>query len=222
MREWAFAQVDVVDEEAINPVFTGATNNSGVVRNIITTTRAHDSKKVTIRFYVHSAGAAYVYHRPDQTESERPRGEDPDELEVTTRRSASEKDISLAKLEGNTAIVNAPDTSKAYEMDSTKVFSRATTPLELFDSIPSGTDHVVVSSHGVEVGGNVCMFVGGVKASSKFDWGLQLYGCLQETEGKVSANCVVWLGGCASDRIMSFARWRRRRPNARSSPPAIF
>jgi hypothetical protein len=194
VREWAFAQLDIVDGVPINPRFTGATNNMRVIRSI-TLAKSPDPKKVTIKFYAHSAGNAYVYlHDPTIADPFAPVEKIQMQVEVQTRRSGSESGISLTKLEGTTAAVNAPDTI-SYEMSSTEVF-RANDPLALFKSIPAGANHVVVASHGIVVGQNTCMFAGG---ATKPSLRLGLDNCevvFATLKGKVATNCVVWLGGC--------------------------
>lgn len=195
LREWAFAQLDVVDGVPINPRFTGATNNMSVIRNI-TLAKSADLKKLTIKFYAYSAGNAYVYlHDPAIANPFAPVENIQMQVEVNTRRANSPNEISLTKLEGATAVVNAPDTI-SYEMSSSQVFNRATNPLELFNGIPAGANHVVIASHGAMVGPNICMFPGGIMNPS-LRLGLDNVDVVFATlKGKVAENCVLWLGGC--------------------------
>jgi hypothetical protein len=194
MREWAFAQLDVVDDVPISPSVVGGTNNIGVIRDI-TVTKSQDPKKVTIKFYAYSAGNAFVYLRDATAQDPFAAVENKQmQIEVETRRAQSESGISLTKLEGQTAVVNAPDT-QSYEMSSTQVF-RASNPLEIFKHIPPQVDHVVIASHGIVVGQSTCMFIGGATKSSLR---LGLDNCevvFATLKGKVAPNCVVWLGGC--------------------------
>jgi hypothetical protein len=194
IREWAFALLDIVDGVAIDSSFTGATNNLGVIRRVALV-KSSDTKKVTIKFYAHSAGNAYVYlHDPTVASPFTPVEKMLMQVEVQTRRSGSEDGISLTKLEGTTAAINAPDTN-AYEMSSTEVF-RADDPRAIFNSVPKGANHVVIASHGIVVGQNSCMFVGGASKPGQrlgLDNVTTVFATLHD---KMAENGVVWLGGC--------------------------
>jgi hypothetical protein len=193
LREWAFAQVDVVDNVPILGAMVGATNNP-VIRNV-ESSRSSDSKTVTIKFYAHSPGNAYVYLNDPATNSPFTAAEKIQmQVEILPRRAAKPEETSLTRLDGKTVAINAPDT-ESYEMTSSEIF-RASDPLEIFKRVPADTDHVVLASHGITVGGDVCMFIGGANKSS-LRLGLTnveaVFGLLK---GKVAKNCVIWLGGC--------------------------
>lgn len=194
VREWAFAQLEVVDNVPIPDKFTGETNNVSVVREI--SAKSASPKKVTIRFYAHSRGAAYVYlHDPAVADHFASVEKMLMQVAVEPRSANKEDEISLTRLEGTTAVVNAPDAA-SYEMSSTQTFT-ASDPLQLFKSIPNGTNHLVISSHGIEVGGNICMFPGGASKPSQ-RLGLDNVEAVFATLKPKAApdNCVVWLGGC--------------------------
>src|SRR5262249_6368158 len=64
--------------------------------------------------------------------------------------------------------------------------------------------HVVVSSHGVPVAEQVCMFVGGLGRDS-LRLGLDNCEAVFATlKGKVAKDCVVWLGGCTIGQNREF------------------
>jgi hypothetical protein len=114
MREWAYAQLDVTDSAAIPVSFKGASNNMGVIHDV---TSKGSPNKVTIKFYAYAPGSAYVFlHDPADPDPFAAAEKLVMQVEVVTRRSGSEGDISLTKLQGVTAVVNAPDTI-AYEMN---------------------------------------------------------------------------------------------------------
>lgn len=204
MREWAYAKLNVVSTVPFKMTVTAGTNNMGVIRNL-KLIRSGDPKQVTISFYAHSSGNAYVHLCDAAAKNPLSAVEDTlMQVVVGTRRAASEKGISLTKLEGKTAAINAPDT-QAYKLSSTQSFT-SDDPRELFKSVPSGADHVVIASHGMEVGGNICMFVGGGNKPSQrlgLDNCEVVFGTLK---GKVSANCVVWLGGCTIGQNIEFCK----------------
>jgi hypothetical protein len=79
-------------------------------------------------------------------------------------------------------------------------------PLELFKSIPGGANHVVIASHGMEVGGNICMFTSGASNPSG-RLGLDNVETVFATlKGKVAETCVVWLGGCTIGQNIEFCK----------------
>jgi hypothetical protein len=194
VREWAFAQLDVVDDVPIPDKFTGETNNMSVVREV--SAKSASLKKVTIRFYAHSRGAAYVYlHDPAVADHFASVEKMLMQVTVEPRSANQESETSLTRLEGTTAVINAPD-AKSYEMSKTETYS-AKNPLELFKTIPNGTNHLVISSHGIEVGGNICMFPGGSSSPSQrlgLDNVAEVFATLKTKAAP--DNCVVWLGGC--------------------------
>jgi hypothetical protein len=156
VREWAFAQLDV---EAVDDGLKATSNNPTIVPQVfeqgdkrITTTRAAGSKKVTVRFYANGAGFSFIhlFDKDPMVAAEDIRMQ----VEVQTRRAPQESEVSLTPLEGKTVAINAPDT-KAYEMDTTLTYANATDPLTLFDQVPADTNHVVLASHGIEVGGKI-------------------------------------------------------------------
>lgn len=196
MREWSFAQLDVVDNVPIDPTFQAGTNHPALMREM-RLARSADPKKVTISFYAHSAGNAYVHLRS-------PTAANPFEavekilmqVEVVARRSGTPASIALTRLDGITAVINAPDTGN-YDLGTTTTFA-GKNPLELFNTVPPQANHVVISSHGIEVGGAVCMFPGGASKPSLRLGNDNVEDVFRTLKGKVAEkNCVVWLGGCA-------------------------
>lgn len=194
MREWAYAQVDVVDTATMPMSYVGGTNNSGVIRNI-TAKRSPDGKTITLKFYAHQPGNAYVHLR-DSTGSDPWKAVDDKlmQLVVETRRAGQEADLSLTKLEGTTFVTNAPDTI-AYELGTTEVF-KSSDPGKLFDKVPAGANHVVVASHGKMKSGHLCMYVGGGDKDDRRLGNDNVSFVFAKLKGKVSDKCVVWLGGC--------------------------
>jgi hypothetical protein len=148
VREWAFAQVDVQDvAEGLN----ASSNNPSVAAGAfdssekgIKTTRA--GSNVTVTFYANSTGFTFVHLF--ETDPFIAADDVRIQVEVLMRRAKQPAEISLTKLEGNTVVINAPD-AKSYDMDRTITFSStAINPLSVFAGVPSGTNHVVISSHG--------------------------------------------------------------------------
>jgi hypothetical protein len=198
LREWAFGQVYVVDKDPINPAFTGATNNMYVVRPV-TTEKTSEPTRVTIKFFARTLGGkggnlAYVYlHDPTEPNAFTPVEKIQMQVEVQERKSIS-GNVSLTTLKGITFAVNAHDTKSSYKMgkDTTKVHPKASNPLDLFASTPSGVNHVVVSSHGGHDQGNqLCMLVGGqLEQSSRLDVH-NVEEVFKPLKSKVAKECVV-------------------------------
>ena len=204
VREWAFAQVNVenmatnLEATSNNPnVVLGHTvrGEKGIKTTNISTTQA------TIKFFANARGFTFIYMF-DKDPSTAVDGVQM-QVEVLERRAASPANISLTKLNGKTVAINAPD-AQSYTMDSTLIFSNAAiNPLSFFSGVPSGTNHVVISSHGgVPTTADrtdstkICMFVAGFKLESlRLDVG-NVEGVFNTLKGKVAEQCVIWFGGC--------------------------
>jgi len=202
VREWAFATVDVngvpadLQPESNNP------NVSPGCRDLddrkITGTRGADQTKMTVRFYAKSPGFTIVHlFKTDPFTAEG----DGIQVEVTKRQASGPDKISLAKLEGTTFVVNAPD-AKAYSAATTSTFEVAGKSIgNIFDALPSQADHVVISSHGGFLGQSgpdteLCMFAAGVRNSQERLGVHNVVEVFSKLKGRVSKTCVAWLGGC--------------------------
>jgi len=117
-------------------------------------------------------------------------------------------------LEGSTFAINAHDAAM-YQMDRTMTFSpSATSVAPLFAGVPSGTNHIALSSHGgvpteadetnfEKLGLYVC----GFKAYLRLDMS-NVESVFRVLKGKVAENCVIWFGGCnigANDKFCALA-----------------
>ncbi len=202
VREWAFAEVDVTDvAEGLQPESNNPNVSPGCrdkADRAIRGTRAADRSKMTIRFYAKAKGFTMLHlFRTDPFKAEG----DSLQVEVMERRASSANDISLAKLLGKSFVVNAPD-AKAYSMTHTTTFDvTGKTVHNVFDAVPSGADHVVVSSHGGFLGSagadtELCMFAAGTKNSGERLGVHNVTEIFAKLKGKVAETCVIWLGGC--------------------------
>jgi len=210
VREWAFAQVNVTDVDVGLEV---TSNNPNVVlgkdeasEKGLKQTRSPGTKNVTVKFYAMDPGFTFVHLIGPDVKVQ---------VEVMTRRAPSEAAISLTKLEGKTVVINAPD-AKAYTMDTSLTFNtKAGSAGSFFDGVPSGVNHVVVSSHGGVLtdadkadANKLCMFVSGFDLTSfRLDVG-NAEEAFKALKGKVAKDCVIWLGGCtigANDKFCSTA-----------------
>jgi hypothetical protein len=204
-REWAIAELNVVDTVAIDNTYVAMTNNPEVVK-IVGQTFSADRKTVTIKIFGMKPGAAYVYlHAPADTNMFAPASGAQMQVVVTERRAPAVDKVSPTTLKGLTFASNAPDTL-TFEMSVTQMFSGPDAK-SLFNLVPGNADHIAVSSHGIMFGEPqnaqgeatdkyMCLFVGGASSPSlriSLDNVVEVFAPLK---GKVSGNCIIWLGGC--------------------------
>ena len=116
------------------------------------------------------------------------------QLVVEMRRAPTESAISYTTLNGTTFAVNAPDTD-CYELGTTTKF-QSPDPLKLFEKMTGKPNHVVIASHGITVGQDVCLFIGGAKSPSSRLGLTNVEIVFAQLKGKVADKCIVWLGGC--------------------------
>ena len=210
VREWAFVELDIEQTPA---GMNATSNNPTVVPGIYDTdekkvTTSMTGDKMTVRFFARSTGFSYVYpFRSDHfTAEEGIRMQ----VEVVPRKAAAGKlDVSLTKLGGLTVAINAPDAA-VYEMDvNLAVPANAES---IFDAVPQGADHVVIGSHaGVENPTQnrdvtkICLWLGGKSSSTQIDM-TNATKVFQKLRGKVSPNCIVWMGGCNIGANLEFCK----------------
>lgn len=202
VREWAFAEVDVKDvPEGLKPESNNPNASPGCFDKADrairwSQTQNADQTRRTVRFYAKAKGFTMIHlFRESAFKAEG----DSLQVEVLDRRASGPDQISLATLGGKSVVVNALD-AKAYTLSQSTTF-QGTTISSIFDSIPSGADHVVISSHGGFLGSvgaerELCMFAAGTKNSSERLGVHNVTELFAKLKGKVSATCVVWLGGC--------------------------
>jgi hypothetical protein len=213
VREWAFAQLDL----------EGVDDTTGVTSNNPNTALGHQEKgerglktntagkKMTVKFFARAAGFTFIHPFKDDpwiaAEDVRM------QVEVLRRRAPSEDKISLTKLEGKTVVIAAPD-AKAYEMDTTLTFdTSAVNPVSVFNAVPKGVNHVVISSHGgVPTASDksnmakICLFVGGFNLeSTRLDTD-NVTSAFATLKDKVAENGVIWFGGCNIGANTSFCQ----------------
>lgn len=203
VREWAFAQVNLTD---VGAGLTPTSNNPNVVADhrhalaSVKGTMKPGTKEMTLRFYALGRGFTFIHlfeRDPPDAVSELL------QVEVTQRRANKPEQISLTKLGGKTCAVNAPD-AVAYEMDTTLLFDgKSTDPAKLFDAVPGGLDHLVISSHGGVLNDadktnqkKICMFVGGFNLTSVRLELENVKNAFAALKGKIAAAGVIWFGGC--------------------------
>jgi hypothetical protein len=203
VREWAFAEVNLSDVDA---GLTPTSNNPTIVTDhylekpdkIRGTLSGRD---MTVRFYAHERGFSmlYLFDKEPFTPVS-----DHLQVEVLQRRAPREADVTLTSLSGATCAINAPD-AKAYTMDTTLTFDTSyTDPARIFAKVPSGLQHLVISSHG-----------GFQDEASKSDAKkMSLYICggnttlyrltladvtkaFETLKGSILDTRVIWIGGCA-------------------------
>lgn len=200
VKEWAFATVDAID---VDPGLSIGSNNPTVVPGYfdtsvkrITYTAASSGNSGSVRFYANSQGFTYVnFFRLPSFDAVGVILQ----VHIVERRSTTADDSQLTKLSGKTFAINAPD-AKDYDMDKT-VVSTTTEASEagVFAKVESGTNHVVVSSHGTledrSATAKICLWSAGERSSFRINNGNveSVFGVLK---GKVAENCVIWIGGC--------------------------
>ncbi|HEY6527545.1 MAG TPA: hypothetical protein VIZ65_02540 [Cellvibrionaceae bacterium] len=204
LREWAFAQINVehfiagLKATSNNP--NVAQGNTGVGPKALTLSNIKGTG-ATVKLFADKPGFTLIYFY-DQDPAKLVDGVHM-QVEVLTRRANKPTDISLTKLEGRTVAINAPD-ARAYEMQTTLKFSdAASNPLGLFTGVPTGTQHLVISSHGGVPSttdrndvGKICLFVAGFKLNTlRLDTG-NVEEVFKTLKGRLAANCVIWFGGC--------------------------
>jgi len=214
VREWAFAQVNL--EEA-GPGIDVNSNNPNVVLGIsdktekgIKSTRSGTTLKVEL--FAKAPGFTFVH--PFRANPFIAEGGLLLQVEVLMRNAHGPKEMSRTKLEGSTFAINAHDAAM-YQMDRTMTFSpSATSVAPLFAGVPSGTNHIALSSHGgvpteadetnfEKLGLYVC----GFKAYLRLDMS-NVESVFRVLKGKVAENCVIWFGGCnigANDKFCALA-----------------
>jgi hypothetical protein len=206
VREWSFALVDAHDvdtdlevgsnDPTVSPGFFDRSEQR------ITFTREfladNFSSNGSVKLFAKSEGFTFVnFFRPSSSFDA---VGDRLQVQVLRRDATTEKQISLTRLNGKTVAVNAPD-AIAYEMDTTVSLSEATNLLDVFAKVPSGANHVAISSHagtpkdrglpdqtlGLYITGfhhNARIAIGNCEA---------VFGTLK---GKMADNCIIWIGGC--------------------------
>jgi len=200
VKEWAFATVDAT---SVDSDLTIGSNNPTVVPGYfdksdkgIKYTAASSGTQGVVRFYANSMGFTYVnfFRLPlfDKVGALL-------QVHIIERRSASAADVQLTKLNGKTFAINAPDTV-TYDMDKT-VVSTGTEASDggVFAKVESGTNHVVVSSHGTledrSANAKICLWVAGESSSFRVNVG-NVESVFKVLNGKVAKDCVIWIGGC--------------------------
>jgi hypothetical protein len=202
VREWAFASVDAIDlpeglqPESNNPNVSPGCRDASEGR--IQGTTGPDRTKMTIRFYAKATGFTIIHlFKDDPFKAEFPGLQ----VEVKERHANGPGQISLAKLEGTSFVVNAPD-ARAYSGSQTSAFEVTGKSIaNIFDTVPAGADHVVISSHGGFLGQGgpdteLCMFAAGVRNSGERLGVHNVTEIFSKLKGLVASTCVVWLGGC--------------------------
>jgi hypothetical protein len=203
VREWAFASVDAIDvPEGLQP----ESNNPNVSPGCrdpsdskIQGTRGSDRTKITVRFYAKAEGFTIIHlFKDDPFKAEF----DGLQVQVMKRQASAPDHISLAKLEGTTFVVNAPD-ARAYSGTQTSTFEVTGKSISnIFDDVPTGADHVVISSHGGFVGSTaqpdteLCMFAAGTRNLGERLGVHNVTDIFSKLRGRVANTCVLWLGGC--------------------------
>lgn len=201
VREWAFAQLDL---QGVTGGIDITSNNPGVVPGIYDKTErglktsSPAAGTLTAKFYAKAPGFTFIH--PFKTDHFVAEEDLRMQVEVVIRQAKDQDQISLAELQGNTVAINSADT-RAYEMGATGKFSSSSTSvMTLFSGVAPGTDHVVVGSHGgfgsnASSSQDLCLFVAGLISSTHLDLS-NVEPVFATLKGKVSPNCVVWLGGC--------------------------
>jgi hypothetical protein len=205
VRQWAFAEVNVTD---VDPRLKPTSNNPNVVTDHYPPPKSDTirgamrgaSSDMTVRFYARAPGFTIIHLFETNPFIA---AFDGLQVEVMHRRAPKEEYISLTKLLGNTCAINAPDTP-AYEMGTTLTFDKTMTdPTRLFPAVPSGLNHLVISSHGgfqteadkkdvkkmslYVCGGDITLFRLTIDDVKK---------AFEMLKGKILENGVIWIGGC--------------------------
>jgi hypothetical protein len=201
VREWAFAKVNLAN---MSPAIDVDSNNPTVVPGLFDTvekklkrTLPAAGNTMEVEFFANKSGFSFIY--PFESSTRTPASALM-QIQVISRTASSADDISLTKLEGKTVAINASD-AQAYSMDTTLIFpSTAVNPLSVLSGVPSGANHVVLSSHGgVDPPGNpdkVWMWIGGfVNTAVRID-NDNATSIFATLKGKVANDCVIWFGGC--------------------------
>jgi hypothetical protein len=131
---------------------------------------------------------------------------------VEGRRATGPNNMSQTTLTGTTFGINAPD-AKSYEMDTTLTFSPAMSPVKIFESVPTGTDHVVVSSHGripddlpKDTDANLSMLIAGDTPDNqkrRLDL-TNVEAAFTPLKKKLTKDAVIWLGSCTMGNNTAF------------------
>lgn len=216
VRQWAFATFDVVDLAAASNVNASSSpflvvpdagHPVAEARPSVSQGYTGQGKK-TVKFYAKLPGFTEVYLY-DQIPSI-PLDGVKIQVEVTRREAQSAAGGSSTQLtRGKTYSIQAPD-AVTYDMDVNTIFRRDDLKT-LFDDVPAGTEHVVMSAHGVRTKAERVT----QERSNSFDpstitmWmkgeyvdagRLTVGNCeaiFQKLKSKVAANCVIWFGGCS-------------------------
>jgi len=204
-RQWAFFDLDVVDDVELPKNLIAQTNNFDVIGKI-ELKRGANPKTATIRMCGKNTGSAYVYLR-DQNNSDpfKPYKDVQMQVEITQRNAMRPEDHTMVDLTGKTFVINAPD-ANIYKMETTKIFpSDSNDPRDLLKDVPAGANHVVVACHG-DFRTKPLAFVAGKRRESMavgLDNAAVVFAKLR---GHVSNDCVVWMAGCLVGGSLPFGK----------------
>lgn len=127
-------------------------------------------------------------------------------LQVEVKPTPSHK-LNLVAFDGSSVALNSPDTTVTYSLDTTKRISSGP-PESLFDAVPSGAKHVVISCHGqMHPTADDIRQGRQIKGLELFIAGNITAGNCEAVFGKLNAKCaggVVWIAGCEAGADLDF------------------